>query len=153
MTLLALTVNKGHIIFDDKIEMVAHSLLSEKQLMIEYLEIVGHNSENVGLHYHVLLISQNKMLYQELERDKSKFGRLFHFELIGNVERYQKYINNHDLVSKFVWGDMPYTEKADGDKLAIDVANGWSMKQLLLRHGYKALRSAFYIKVAREMLD
>lgn len=153
MTYLAITINQSHQFYDEIKGLVLHNFLSEKRLMIEYIELVRHENNLVKPHYHMLLISKNKMLYQELVKFKDKYGKLFYFEVIGNVLKYQKYMNNHDLKDKLVYGELPYVDEVDGDKLAYDVANGWSMKQLLLRHGMRALRNANNIKTAYEMIN
>lgn len=153
MTYLSLTINKSHKLYDEKKEIVLHALLAVSLLMIEYVEIVKHKGKDTGEHYHILLISKNKMLYQDLEKQKSDFGKLFHFEITGNVLKYQIYMNSHDVVDKIIWGDMPYIDSDHGDKLALDVANGWSVKQLLLRHGMKALRQMRNIQIYRELDD
>ena len=47
---------------------------------------------------------------------------------------------------------MPYIDNKDeGDKMAFDIARGYSVKNLLLRYGMKALRNMNNIKIYREL--
>lgn len=148
---LALTLNKTHECYDSFKEMVLHNLL-EIFRNYEYIEIVLHENETVDKHYHAIVITKDKVILQELLDNKSYYGKKFHFEQVANIKKYINYMNNHDLVDKITYGDMPYIDNKDeGDKMAFDIARGYSVKNLLLRYGMKALRNMNNIKIYREL--
>lgn len=80
-------------------------------LNIRYLELVIHKNDTTEYHLHGLIISDFEIT-KELIKGKC------HLEIVLNLGKYQKYMNNHDVIYSNIYGEMPYIDDNDTKTLA-----------------------------------
>lgn len=123
----ALTINFNHECYDSDIEVVSQKII--QLTSSTYCEVVNHAYD----HYHAL-IETDKIL------NKDTFPFTYaHYDVVRNIKAYQKYMYNHDVTTKNVWGEMGYHEKPNTDDM-INYAIQYGLNKTVLKYGMQALR-------------
>ena len=136
--LYALTINPSHQAYIPPNESIFELVNIIRNITnATYINIVNHNDD----HYHALISCEYDL--QSLIDLKA-----FHVEVIRSYKAYIKYMYDHDLVTSYEWGEMPYIENNDDGIIQYCIQHG--AEKTVVKYGMKALR---VYKTLKEFYD